>query len=236
MYYSVIGILALTVLLLVNQDVIFKAKENDIIPALRYYRLFLFGVFVYYVCDALWGVFGYFHLTIINYVDTILIFFMMALIVVFWAKYAITYLAKESIFGRILVISGNIFLVVTLAFLVINFFKPIVFSFGESDEYNSYFARYLIYGLQMILFTLTALYTLIVSFYKKVENKTRYRTIGFFSLSMVILLSFQIYFPLLPLTSAGYMIGTCVLHSFIIEDEKEEYKNRLESSLRREYK
>ena len=35
MYYSSVGILALIVLLIVNQDVLFKAKENEAIPALR---------------------------------------------------------------------------------------------------------------------------------------------------------------------------------------------------------
>ena len=236
MHYSVMGILALVVLLVVNQDVIFKAKENEIIPALRYYHLFLFGVLTYYVCDFMWGIFDTLHLNTCLYADTILIFFFMALVVLFWAKYAVTYLEKNSIIGKVLVIGGNIFLVVTLVCLVINFFTPIVFSVGESDEYNTFFARYLIYGLQIIIFSLTAIYTLIMGLYNKSDNKKRYRTIGLFSLAMAILISIQIYFPLYPLTSAGYMIGTCVLHSFLIEDEKEEYKVRLEKSLDRELK
>ena len=236
MYYSAIGILALLVLLIVNQDVIFKAKDNEEIPALKYYRLFLFGVLVFYVCDFMWGIFDLFDLMKLLYVDTILYFFVMALVVVFWAKYAITYLAKNSLIGKILVIGGNVFLLVSLIFLIINFFSPIVFEFNESGEYNTYFARYIIFGLQIIMFSLTAIYTLAMSIYNKVDNKTRYRAIGLFSLAMVILISIQIYFPLLPVYSAGYMIGTCVLHSFIIEDEKEEYKERLENSLNREIK
>ena len=32
----------------------------------------------------------------------------------------------------------------------------------------------------------------------------------------------------------GCLVGTCLLHSFVVEDEKEEYRNELEEALRRE--
>jgi len=32
----------------------------------------------------------------------------------------------------------------------------------------------------------------------------------------------------------GYMLGTCVLHSFVVEDEQEEYRRELEKSVERE--
>lgn len=236
MYYSAIGVLALLVLIIVNQDVIFKAKDNAAIPAIRYYRLFLLGVSIFYISDFMWGIFDSLDLMKILFADTIAYFFTMAIAVLFWAKYAVTYLNKNSLIGNILVIGGNIFLAVTLAFLIINFFTPIVFNFNENNEYKTYFARYIIFGLQIIIFSLTSIYTLLMSFYKKTDNKRRYRTVGLFSLSMVVLLSLQIEFDLLPLSSVGFMIGTCVLHSFIIEDEKEEFKHKLENSLEREIK
>ena len=232
--YSVIGVLALIVLLIVNQDVIFKAKENEQIPSLKYYRLSLLGVGIYYISDFMWGIFEEFNLSTLLYIDTVLVFFLMALAVLFWAKYSVSYLANNSVLGKILVISGNIFLALTVVFLGINIFKPIVFSIDEGDEYNTFFARYIIYGLQIIIFFLTSIYTLSIGIISKNENKSRYRAIGLFSLSMAILISLQIYYPLLPLTSAGYMLGTCVLHSFIIEDEKREYRDKLEKSLDRE--
>jgi|GEM_PF-6418151 len=34
----------------------------------------------------------------------------------------------------------------------------------------------------------------------------------------------------------GYMLGTCVLHSFVVEDEKEEYRRELEEAVAREQK
>ncbi|MBQ6157594.1 MAG: hypothetical protein IJJ20_01120, partial [Thermoguttaceae bacterium] len=41
----------------------------------------------------------------------------------------------------------------------------------------------------------------------------------------------QVLFPLLPLYSIGYMLGTCVLHSYVLENEKEEYRGTLEQRL-----
>ena len=42
------------------------------------------------------------------------------------------------------------------------------------------------------------------------------------------------FYPLLPIYTAGLLLGTTILHSFVIEDEKEEYREKLEQSLTRE--
>ena len=36
----------------------------------------------------------------------------------------------------------------------------------------------------------------------------------------------QLWFPYLPLYSIAYMLGTCLLHAFVVNDEKEDYKKR----------
>lgn len=41
-------------------------------------------------------------------------------------------------------------------------------------------------------------------------------------------------FPLLPFYAMGYMLGSCVLHVFVAEDEKDEYRRELEKALARE--
>ncbi len=51
---------------------------------------------------------------------------------------------------------------------------------------------------------------------------------------MIALIIFQIIYPLWPFYAMGYMVGTCILHSFVMEDEKEEYRRELEESLQRE--
>ena len=53
---------------------------------------------------------------------------------------------------------------------------------------------------------------------------------------MIALIAIQIFYPLMPFYAMGYMLGTCVLHSFVVEDEKEEYRRELEEAVAREQK
>ena len=55
-----------------------------------------------------------------------------------------------------------------------------------------------------------------------------------FGMVMLTSIAIQMFFPVLPLYSIGYMIGSCLLRSFIIGNEKEEYRLNLETALERE--
>ena len=48
---------------------------------------------------------------------------------------------------------------------------------------------------------------------------------------MAILLGFQFAFPLLPLYSLGYLVGTTFLHTFVLEGGKDDYRKTLEEAL-----
>ena len=49
---------------------------------------------------------------------------------------------------------------------------------------------------------------------------------------MIVFINIQVFFPLLPMYSAGYLLGICLIHSFVVEDEKEEYHKTLENFLK----
>ncbi|MCR5402579.1 MAG: hypothetical protein K6E91_01995 [Butyrivibrio sp.] len=55
MYYSVIGVLALLILLTENQDIISMNSESFNRKSWKVYRRFLFAVMLYYITDILWG-------------------------------------------------------------------------------------------------------------------------------------------------------------------------------------
>ena len=55
MYYSTIGILALLVLLIENQDILLNRSRSVQAPSWKAYRLFLCAVIVYYFTDIIWG-------------------------------------------------------------------------------------------------------------------------------------------------------------------------------------
>ena len=60
--YSVIGILASILLVIINQDIIFSRDGQNLTRTQRYYRLFLMGVLTYLITDLLWGILDSHHL------------------------------------------------------------------------------------------------------------------------------------------------------------------------------
>lgn len=231
--YSTIGILAIIVHLIVNLD-IFLNRDADVVPAQDAYRRFLFGILVYYITDVLWGIFERTHLTTALYLDTTVYFVAMVAAVLLWTQYVVTYLEVRGRFSRLLSYAGRIFFVAELGIVAINWFYPILFWFEPNGTYHAEWARYATLGFQIVMFLMASAYAFLVTRRTAGALTTRYRTIGFFGLAMVVLIAFQILYPLLPLYSMGYMIGSCLLHTLVLEDEKDEYRRELEEALRRE--
>lgn len=233
MAYETVGILASIILVIINQDVLWNPDENAA-PSERAYRRFLLGILAFYVIDILWGILDSMHFIEALYVDTIVYFVIMCIVVHLWAQYVTAYLEIIGTAKKVLTFIGIAFLAFGIMALAINLVEPIFFWFDAAGVYHGGFARYLYFGFQMMLFLLTSVYTFWTI--TKVEGtmKPRHLAIGFFGISMAVLIGIQLYYPLLPLYSIGCMIGGCVLHTFVVEDEKEEYRRALEETLLRE--
>lgn len=234
MYYSLIGILALLILLIINHDVLLRKKEELSSPAQRVYRWFLQGITAYYVSDILWGILDRLSLMSLLYADTVIYFIAMGLGILFWTQYVVAYLDEKTIFSSILCGAGLTFFSAMIALMLANFFAPIMFWFDEAGSYHPGAARHVMLGIQILLFLLTSAYALFTIIKAGSAERKRYRTIGSFGLIMALLLFIQMFYPLFPLYSIGYMLGSCLLRTFVIEDEKEEYRKDLEASLSRE--
>ena len=229
--YSVIGILAAMILLIINRDVLWRHTGRGSAKTQRYYRSFLLCVLSYYITDTLWGILDANRLTALQFADTAVYFIAMAAAVWMWTRYVVEYLKSENAFGRILYHAGRTFFFLEVIAVAVNCFYPIMFWFDESGGYHAGSIRYATLGIQILLFLLTSGYTLYVSSKLKGQIKRRHRTISLFGLAMVILIALQIGYPLLPFYAMGYMLGTCVLHVFVEEDEKDEYRNNLKEAL-----
>ena len=234
MTYSIIGILAILLLLIINRDVFVARDRQALTKTQRNYRLFLMGVIVYLVTDMLWGILNSRHLITLLYADTSIHFAAMVGAVMLWAQYVVSYLDTGSVFERILLIAGRAFFALELVFIVVNFFKPVLFWFDENGVYQAGIARYVTLGIQILMFLVTAVYTLLVASKAKGRVRLRHLTIGFFGIAMMLLITIQIFYPLLPLYAIGYMLGISLLHSFVVEDEKEEYRRGLEEAAKRD--
>ncbi len=230
--YSIIGILASVILLINNRDILWREKELS--PTQRSYRRFLVGVLLYYITDLLWGILNAQGLTAILYADTAVHFAAMAAAVMLWTQYVTTYLAGGSRFEKTLRLAGQAFVIFEIVMIVVNFFFPVLFWFDENGEYHAGIVRFVTLGIQILLFLLTSVHTLRVSVRSEGTKRLRHLTIGLFGIAMIVLIALQVFYPLMPFYAMGYMLGTCVLHSFVVEDEKEEYRAELEKALERE--
>ncbi|MBQ8076023.1 MAG: response regulator [Oscillospiraceae bacterium] len=234
MTYSIIGILATILLLITNRELFWSSERKALTGTQLDYRCFLLGALAYLITDMLWGILESHKLISILYVDTAVHFIAMAAAVMLWTRYVISYLGQENAFGTFLSWTGQLFLCFEAVVVIVNFFRPILFWFDDSGTYYAGIARYVTLTIQILLFFLTSVYTLWIT--AKTEGSVRHRhlTIGLFGIAMDLCIAVQVFYPLLPFYAMGYMLGTCLLHSFVMEDEKEEYRRGLEEAVARE--
>ncbi len=234
MTYSIIGILAAILLLITNRDLLWGRGNRALTETERGYRRFLLGTLGYLVTDMAWGVLESHGLTTLLYADTAVHFIAMAAAVMLWTRYVISYLGEKNAFGLFLTRAGGLFLCFEAAAVSVNFFFPVLFRFDEGGAYHAGGARYATLAIQILLFVLTSVYTLRITARTDGSVRRRHLTVGLFGIAMALCVAVQVFYPLLPFYAMGYMLGTSLLHSFVMEDEKEEYRRELEKAVARE--
>lgn len=220
MYYSVIGILSFLVLIIENRDTLFTRNHSDKQASFFVYRRFLSAVAVYYILDALWGVLEYFKLSKLLFIDTSFYFVVMAVGVLFWTKFTVTYLEEDNIFVKFLLYSGRIFSVAVTILVIVNCFKPVFFSVDEDCVYHAFGIRYITLIVQIALLLLISVNSLTYIFIGDKDKMHKYSALALFGIIMATLLLAQVFYPYLPLYAIGYLLGTSILHSFVISDER----------------
>ena len=230
MTYSIIGIIATIILLIINRDVLWVRKDQTVSETNRNYRLFLLGVLGYYITDLLWGILESQRLSTLLFIDTTIHFTAMVWAVMMWTQYVVSYLNRKSVYEKILSFVGKAFFCFEAIVVIVNTFYPVLFWLDDSGAYHAGIVRYITLGIQILLFTETSLYAFCVALKTEDRIRLRHLTIAMFGLSMTLLIAIQVFYPLLPFYAIGYMIGTCLLHSFVVEDEKEEYRRELEQA------
>ena len=96
MYYSLIGILAIVIQLIINHDMLWRCSEHTVVPARREYRDYIFGMLVFCVTDMLWGFFNECRLALPLYADTVMFFLTMTLGFLLWTRYIVVYMNDKN--------------------------------------------------------------------------------------------------------------------------------------------
>ena len=235
MTYSIIGILAGIILLIINRDVLWNHDERQTSERRKMYRRFLLSILCYLITDAFWGILESHRLSALLFTDTTIHFAAMASAVLFWTKYVIAYLEGEDRFYTLLYWTGWAIFGYQIIVVIINIFCPVMFWLDESGAYHAGILRYIALAIQILMYFLTAVHTLRLALITKGSGRRRHLTVGLFGVVMITLISIQFFYPLLPFYAMGFMLGTCLVHSFVVEDEKNEYRAELENAVEREH-
>lgn len=236
MTYSSTAIVALLVHCIINNDVIRNQHYRNTTPAGKTYRLLMLSVAAFYISDIFWGILYEAQMTAAVFADTVIYFALMAATVFLWTRYVVNYLQEKSWLNKALYHIGWSFLAFITVVLILNFFGPVMFWFDEDGVFCSGHLRYGFLIIQVIVFMFSAGYVLFISKGKNKSEKRHHRAIGLFGFAIAILLGIQVTTPLLPLYTVGWLLGTCILHTFVLEDMKEDRLLELEEMILREEK
>lgn len=236
MYYASVGINALIVMTIVNNEALRKVAKTSENNARLKYRQYLFALIAFFMADILWGFFYEQRWLIPTYIDTCLFFSTMVLSVLCWTRSVVAFSESKGKFGKALVISGWIILSFEILVLLVNLFVPIVFTFREDKEYVPLPARYIGLILQMILFFVTSVYSMVMSVRSEGMRRSHYRTISVSGFIMTVFIVVQMFFPLMPFYSMGCLFGTCLIHAFIYKDKEVEHSIAIKLAKQKAYK
>ena len=141
MYYSVIGMIAIVIHLIMNHEYIGIDKNRDEVN--KSFRKFVFASLLYFISDALWGIINIFKMAPLLYADTILYYISMALTIAYLCEYVTLYLHIKSGFGKFIRIFGQVFAILEIVLLIVNHFVHIFFWIHPDGTYQAYVYRYI---------------------------------------------------------------------------------------------
>ena len=225
--YSVIGLIAIAIQLIINYKVMFIPRSNDGRKAGKMYRWLMLSMLVYYITDALWGIFAGLNWIPLLFADTTVYYVAMSSIIVSFYMYFVEYLEMNDWKGRFFNWFGRGFFILEVIFLIANSFYPCFFWFDENDAYIAGPVRYIALWVQIAMFAFSSLITWIDALQTEEKSRKRHLAIFFFSLIMLVAIIFQGKYPLLPFYALGSLLGSCVLHVYVVGDEQDEAAMRL---------
>ena len=228
MAYSLVGILAVVIHLIINIGVFIDMKTGHKFRGEKIYLFFLLSVIVFHIADAFWGFIYDAKLKTALFIDTTAYMIAMATSIFLWGFFVYRYLSidkhksKAFVYINLAVFVFQMLTVLINLFpLIIPSFKPLLFSITKTETEFTYSAeplRYVNLTLQIVTYLVVSTYTFIAARRQTGSDKRKHLTIGLFGLFMIIALTLQVFFPLLPMYSLGYLLGICVLHAFVVRD------------------
>ena len=226
--YSSISGIVLVVHLIINWRQMFQRPQVKSDATTVEFKRFLICLLLFFVLDILWGIFAALKWPHILYVDTILFFLMMALSVFAWTRCVIAYLGVGGWLRRYMLWTGlGVFMFFIVA-LIVNFFTGSFFQISAQTIYKEGPLRNIALLLLAAFNGIRAGLTLFRSLRTEGALRRRNMMVFAFGITMLVAILVQFFDPFLPIYSIGCLFGCCLLHVFVIEDERDEmYRKEL---------
>ena len=220
--YSVIAGITLLVHLIINWRELADWRNAGSGTGALEVRRFLACLSVFFLTDVLWGLFWGLGWPRVLYADTVLFFLTMALSVFTWSRYVVAYLEMVGASRWCALWMGRGLLAFFAVALVVNGFVGGFFSIGSDCVYKEGPVRQLSLLLLVAFNAIGVVLTLVALRHKEGALRRRCRMVFAFGVTMTAAIVLQLADPFLPLYGLGCLFGCCLLHVFVIEDERDE--------------
>jgi signal transduction histidine kinase len=219
--YSVIAGISLAIHLIVNWKQLFDWRDVGSRPGSLEIRHFLACLTVFFAADVLWGVFAELKWRAFLYADTVAFFLMMALSIFAWMHFIAAYLEMEGAPRARLLWTGRALVAFFTAALLLNFFAGGFFSVDGDCVYAAGPVR----GMALCLLAAINVYGSVATFFQllRTHGAIRRRNAMLFAIgaTMAVAILFQLGNPFIPAYGLGCLFGVCLLHVFVVEDERD---------------
>ena len=235
MFYSSVAIVGLLVLMVINYDIFldrnFKVENRRAFSA---YRIFVIVLSLFYIVDMLWGIFDTLNDKSFVSVITAIFFVNMAVLLFSWTLFVTNFISLGKGFNVFMRVVGFFFLLGGIGLVVTNFFTPVLFSF-DSTVYTPKLMRAIYFLSQVALFVVISIYAFIAFAKEKSKfNKRRFITLAVSSFELAVAIIVQIFYHKYPIYSMGLAVSSVILYVFIVNAQKDQFRDELSESQNRE--
>ena len=218
MAYSIVGILAIVIHLIINIGVFIDMKKGRKFRGEKIYFFFLLSAILFHIIDTFWGFFYESKQVTALIIDTNAYMIAMAISILLWAYFVLRYLGLSKKEKRALLLLNFFVFGFQIVTTIINIFYPVLFSVTSDCVFKIEKVRYANLSLQILIYLTVSIYMFLSAKKQNGSDKRRHYSIALFGIFMIAAITLQVFFPLLPMYSLGYLLGICALHAFVFRD------------------
>ena len=224
MTYSIVGLIAIIIHLIINVGVFFDViKNTPKFKGEKIYFQFLIAVIIFHLVDGLWGVFYEMHPSQLGlFISMTFYFIFMAISILLWGVFVYKYLGLSKKESKVIFWLNHAVFLFQAVTIVINMFLPgflfNVTSIEGKVIYDEGIVRYINMVIQITTYLVSSAYIILTARKSKGADRRRHFVVASFGLLMSLSIILAVIFPKIPMYSFGFLFGICILHAFVIRD------------------